>query len=402
MKNSVQYVSFALLVTLSLSACFSKKTAEIAPSPTPASLITQKNLFKDVSSAETPYRLYKLLAVNPTNINVSPLSLNMAFAQVYLAANEPTKELLQQIFGFKEGKFSFASELALTREKSAAKIFFANSVWVKSEKMPSVLMPYKQDLSKYLEGTVQKLDLKALNTSVSTATDGKIKTLVEKLNPNWVAVFVNALYFKADWTNPFKTADSRIDNFRSSEHLVVNAEMMNQIHEFKYYEDKTSQWVVLPYQDTPLEMVIGLPKKEDGLKAFEETFTAESVAKVIAGLKTERVELALPKFKFQSNTSLKNTFVNAGYSELFQAGTLDNLLSNSKTLGISEVIQATAINVDEKGTEAAAATAVGSVETFMDNLVAKKFKATHPFVFVIRNSKSGEVYFLGRVLNPLD
>jgi serpin B len=398
-------LSLSVVSVLSLSACTHKKDDQIHAASTPAAdtLLTQKKLFKAADATDTPYRLYGLLSENPTNLNFSPLSLNMAFAEVYLGSEGNSKGLLEQIFGFKEGAFSFEPELKIASgtEKTGAKLSIVNSVWVKKSQMKSVLFSYKQDLAKYLDGTVNPLELKKMNTWVSDVTHQQIKTLMTQLDPSVVSVFVNAIYLKADWLMPFKTDLTYLEAFRSSPHLVVKTQMMHQSGKFKYFENDLSRWISMPYQELPLEMLVGLPVKDGALKDVEQKLNVELVSAVMKGLKEETVDLTLPKFKFESHRSLKDTFVNAGYEELFHAANFARFSSN-KELAISDVIQATAIQVDEKGTEAAAATAVATVERASISLGRKAFKADQPFIFLIRNTQTGAIYFMGRVLNPLE
>jgi serpin B len=410
-KITLTALSLALTTTLGLSACTKKKDSDAKASPTPAadSILTQKKLFQKAAAKDTPYRLYQIFSENPKNVNFSPLSLNMAFGEVYLGAEGSSKSLLEQIFGFKDGGFSFDSEFKLAKDLKAApkdqsvpQIYFANSVWVTKAEIPSILFSYKQDLAKYFDSSISPIDVKKINAWVSENTQGKIPGIVDKIDKKVLSLFVNALYMKADWVKPFKKEATHIDAFRTSIHSMSRIDMMTQINTFKYFETELAQWVALPYQGAPLEMILGLPKKEGDLKAFEEKFDSPMMEKVFAGLKEEKVDLTLPKFKLSTRVSLKKTFEDAGYEEVFKPGNFTRFSKNPNQLKISEVIQATTLEVDEKGTEAAAATAIAMTEGAAMGFGAKTFNANHPFIFMIRNSKTGEIYFLGRVYNPLE
>lgn len=399
-----KYFCVAVIAATTLSACTSKKhETTVTPIPSPAESAVQQKSFLKTNPADTPYLLYQLLAANPTNVNLSPLSLNMAFAQVYVGSNGKTKELLQQIFGFKDDGFSFKSEFQLAKEvekSETAKLYLANSVWVRNDELKNVLPSFKQVVADEVDADLYPLAVKPLNEWVAKATHDKIKTLVDQISKSDLAYFVNAIYLKADWKSPFKKESTHSDTFRSSPHAVMKTDMMVQTSKFGYYEDDLSQWVSMPYRDLPLEMVLALPKKELNLKAVEDRLSAESMDKVLKGLKEENVEITLPKFKFDTKLSLKKIFTDAGFEQLFKGGDYSKFVSNSKNFQIADVIQATAIQVDEKGTEAAAATAVVMERTSLVQMSKKTFKADQPFLFLIRNSKSGEIYFLGRVLDP--
>jgi len=403
-------LSLAFLFSLGLSACQGQKKAstQATPTPNPSSLLTQAKLFENIDASETPYRLYRLLSGDPKNVNLSPLSLDMAFAQVYLGATGKSKDLMGQIFGFKDGKFSFESEFKLMREleptdasakKETPKLYLANSVWVRASSLKNVSSSYKQLLSRDLDGTVHPLSLKGLNQWVSQATHEKIRKLVDQIDPSDVAYFVNAIYLKADWTSPFQAQSTTREPFRSA-HSVVKTEMMHQNAKFNYYEDENSKWLAMEYKGLPLEMVLGLPKKDFDLDSVEKDWSAASMKKVFEGMSQSTVKVTLPKFKFNTKLSLKRVFDEAGYNRMFQPGDFSNFVSPQKNFRISDVIQATAIQVDEKGTEAAAATAAVMRESAVFSLDPKTFKADQPFLFLIRNTKSGEIYFMGRVSNP--
>jgi len=403
-------LSLALVFLFGLSACQGQKKAstQATPTPNPSSLLTQAKIFENIDASETPYRLYRLLSGDPKNVNLSPLSLDMAFAQVYLGATGKSKDLMGQIFGFKDGGFAFESEFKLMRElehaqasagKEPARLYLANSVWVRSSNLKNVSTSYRQLLSRDLDGTVHPLSLKALNQWVSQATHEKIEKLVDQIDPSDVAYFVNAIYLKADWASPFQAQSTTRETFRSA-HAAIKTEMMHQNAKFNYYEDATAKWLAMEYKGLPLEMVLGLPQKDLDLETVEKDWSAASMKKVFAGMSRSRVQVTLPKFKFDTKLSLKRVFDEAGYGRMFQPGDFSNFVSPQKNFRISDVIQATAIQVDEKGTEAAAATAAVMHESAVFSLNPKTFKADQPFLFLIRNTKSGEIYFMGRVSNP--
>ena len=405
----------ATLVLASLSSCgsCSKKEEETAAPtatpPVPEVLLTKGKSFEGSKSADMPFKLYQFLSASPENVNYSPLSAEMAFSMAHLGASGATKTTLEKLFGFKsEGAYPFAGEITLANELKKQKsedapiLMIANSVWTKNPK--AVLPAYKKDVEAELEASINPLDAKKINAWVDEHTEHKIQNIIDKLDPNTWTVLVNALYFKAKWSHEFKPANTSPELFQSSTHQTLKVPMMNQTAHFKYFENKYSQWVELPYLKSELSMLLALPTKRYDLRSIEDKLSADLIQEITQKLSSTNVEIKLPKFKFFKKMDLTQTLKGAGYAEIFKGTDYTRFMSKSdiEKLRIDQVLQATSIEVDEKGTEAAAATAIMMEGSGMMLEVnpPKPFYADQPFLFFIRNTKTGEIYFLGRVYNP--
>ena len=174
---------------------------------------------------------------------------------------------------------------------------------------------------------------------------------------------------------------------------------MQQKSRFRHQEDKTSRWVELPYRDTPLVMVIGLPKKRFDLKSVEERIGSEFLKEMKSQWKDRQVDLVLPRFSVKLKESLQPLMKTAGFGALFAKGAFPKVLK-SGDLTAAEVIQAVSVDVQEEGTEAAAATAVTLERAALFEGSTVPFYADEPFVFMLMNPESGEIYFIGKVFDP--
>jgi len=160
--------------------------------------------------------------------------------------------------------------------------------------------------------------------------------------------------------------------------------------------------VELPYNRHKLSMIILLPKKIDGIGRLENELTYKNLIKWISELSYKKVALYLPKFKITSDFQLKKLLSSMGIKDAFLLPLADfSGITGNKDLFISDVIHKAFVSVDEEGTEAAAATAIGMAKESFDPSLPKEFKADHPFIFLIKDDASGTILFMGRVANPI-
>ena len=391
-------------LTLIFSACNSPAGDASTTSPTPRNLSVLKEgkALESSHAKDNSFQLYKLLASNPENVNFSPLSLKIAFSLIYPGTNGETQKLFERLFGFSESAVSpFKAEYELAEKIRSEQVpgvalSIANSVWAKN---PKELFSNFKDSLKIQNAEVFKLNLEAMNAWVDNATSHKISKIVNFLSPSTQLVAINAIYFKQKWLSPFKSDKTVVAPFQASLNLSLKVPTMNDKKNIKYYEDETSKWISLPYQNSPLVMILALPIKRFDLNAVSEKLNSEYLINVTAQMKETNVTLSIPKFKFSKSESLKVILSQAGYEDLFTKGDYTKI-SKSK-LSLSDVIQATSIEVDETGTEAAAVTAALMTRNMvMPPTLHKYFLADQPFIFMIQNESTKEIYWLGRVYQP--
>jgi serpin B len=176
--------------------------------------------------------------------------------------------------------------------------------------------------------------------------------------------------------------------------------MMNRTAEFGYTETDTFQGLELPYVENELSMIILLPKKSDGLSDLEKALAPKDLSGWLAKLRKQKVIVSVPKFKMTSKFSLASVLKSMGMTNAFSARADFSGMNGRRDLFISAVIHKAYVDVNEEGTEAAAATAVTVRLTSIAPTQMPVFRADHPFLFLIRDNQSGSILFIGRVMNP--
>jgi serpin B len=214
-------------------------------------------------------------------------------------------------------------------------------------------------------------------------------------------VLTNAIYFKGNWASQFKKDATKKAPFFTKPGQKLEVDMMWQLKNFRYGEDKGLKILQLPYKANELSMLVILPNKIDGLSDVEKTLTAEKVSKWISSMNNEEVRVFLPKFKMTRSFSLKEKLVQLGMGGAFGDKANFSGMNGLKNLFISAVIHKAFVDVNEEGTEAAAATAVVMEGTTCERISREIiFKADHPFIFMIIDNGSGSILFMGRLDNP--
>ena len=245
---------------------------------------------------------------------------------------------------------------------------------------------------------------KAVNAWAEKETREKIKDLLlpGAVQPATRVILTNAIYFKGKWTEPFKKDQTKDADFFLAPDKKVSAPLMNLTERFPYFDGGAFQALEMPYAGDALAMVILLPREKDGLAALEKSLTAAKFAEWTAKLVRREVVVAVPKFKMTSTFMLGGTLAAMGMPLAFQACNADftGITGGKEPFWIGEVIHKAFVDVNEEGTEAAAATAIMMLGAAMPAAPPPVFRADHPFVFLIRDKRSGCILFVGRVVNP--
>jgi serpin B len=245
-----------------------------------------------------------------------------------------------------------------------------------------------------------------INAWVERETRDKIKNLIAEgvLSASTRLVLTNAVYFKGKWAKPFETSETREEAFHLAGGREAKASMIHIQDQYGYKETTDYQAIKLPYAGEELSMVVILPKKVDGLAAVEKGVTPTLLGKELQRFARQEVELSLPKFRMTREFELSKVLGAMGMTDAFSATAADfSGMDGKRDLFISAVVHKAFVDVNEEGTEAAAAT--GGVMTVTAIGVGKPpvvFKADHPFLFAIRHERSGAVLFMGRVANPAE
>ncbi|XP_075970393.1 alaserpin-like isoform X2 [Anticarsia gemmatalis] len=231
---------------------------------------------------------------------------------------------------------------------------------------------------------------KQINEWVEDHTNKRIKDLVDpnSIGSDTVTVLVNAIYFKGRWKNPFIKLATHTRDFYVTKENKVGIPMMHNKDDFKYgYSSELgAKFLELPYVGEETSFVVVLPDEVDGVDALIKKL--EDPAAFTRGLQTmstQDVVVALPKFKIETTTNLKQALQNMNIAKLFTAGSarLDNLIKGENNLYVSDAVQKAFIEVNEEGAEAAGGNEFGIVPTSLSRIPPKFFTADHPFVFFL-------------------
>ena len=289
-------------------------------------------------------------------------------------------------------------------------VHVANALW--GEKSQPFQQPYLDTIGKfYTAGGLFPVDFKnnseaarqEINAWVEKQTADKIKGLLgpESVNNNTRLVLANAIYFLGNWTDRFNPTWTSEQDFSVSGGKKVKAPLMHQVHEYRYHANRSLQVLELPYKGGDLSMLVLLPREADGLPAVDSALSAANIAQLRARLQPETIDVYLPKFKLETFYELNESLNALGMKQAFVAGKADfsGIDGGTGYFSISQVIHKAFVEVNERGTEAAAASGVAVLaeETPAPPVV---FRADHPFLFLICDNQSGSILFLGRMLNP--
>jgi serpin B len=360
--------------------------------------------------------IYQRLKDTKGSIFFSPYSISTALAMTYAGARENTAAQMADVLHFastqKELHPTFGkleTWLNGIQEKGDVQLNVANSLW--PQKGYSFLKEYLTLTKKYYGVTITPLDYrqaveearKIINQWVEEKTKDKIKNLIKPgiLNPLTRLVLVNAIYFKGNWASQFDQKRTKDDTFYLLSGKRVQVPMMAQKQAFRYAEKESLQVLELPYVGEDLSMVVLLPGKIDGLPELETYLTPGRLMHWTAGLRKQKVQVFLPKFKMTSQFRLDQTLTAMGMRDAFDPGKANfaGMDGQRNWLYIGAVIHKAFVDVNEEGTEAAAATAV-AMRIKMARPPSPMFRADHPFIFLIRDNKTGSILFIGRVLDP--
>jgi len=365
------------------------------------------------SNNQFAFGLYSEYKSQKSNIFFSPYSISTALAMTYEGARGKTAEEIQSVFHFpKDDKIrrpAFAKIYnEINKKDKKYKLSTANALW--AQKDYQFLSDYFSLTEKYYGGKVTNLDFikdpegsrLTINSWVEEQTNNKIKDLIPRgeIDELTRLVLTNAIYFKGNWLKQFDKNNTREQDFRVSPGKTVKAQMMSLTGEevrFNYTETDKLQILELPYDGNELSMLILLPK-EDTLNYLEESLDAEKLSEWKNNLTEEQVKVYLPKFKFETKYFMVDTLKKIGMPTAFSEYADFSGMTGKKDLFISQVIHQAFVEVNEEGTEAAAATAVIMKREVGGRI--KIFNADHPFIFIIQEKKTGNILFLGRVDDP--
>lgn len=357
--------------------------------------------------------LYARLREKEGNLFYSPYSISTALAMTYAGARGETAEQMARVLHFSLASGRLHPAFAeLIREINGHglprdyQLNVAQSLW--GDFSLAVNPDFESLLRASYGARLRPVDFAhssetarlQINRWVENRTNDKIKELLHKddIDSFTRMVLVNAIYFKAGWQKAFNKKATQEDGVFHAAGKKVKAALMEQEGSFPYAAEEGFQVLELPYEGGDVSMVVLLPREKDGLGKLEQALTATKLDSCLGKLAVRKVEVVLPRFKFTARYQLADDLKAMGMPLAFGFNADFSGISTGAKLGISRVIHQAFVDVNEEGTEAAAATAV--VVRAPGPPTEATFRADHPFLFLLRDKRTGSILFLGRVTDP--
>ncbi len=361
--------------------------------------------------------LYSRLKDKKGSLFFSPYSISTALAMAYAGARDKTREEMAEALHFPVDSSELNREylnlqehLRKLQEKGNIELNVANAIWC--QKGEKYLEAFLHTLEKYYHSGMHLVDFRTspeearqeINSWVEKETKEKIKNLVPRgaLAPASRMVLTNAIYFKGKWEKQFNEKLTRPENFFVQTDRVARVPMMYQQSSFRMVEFTTFKAIELPYVGEELSMLIFLPNSKNGLVEFEKELTSDNLdswTRILTHSRKIQVSVFIPRFTLKSQFSLSSQLQAMGMKSAFLNADFSGI-NGKRNLSLSDVLHKAFVDVNEEGTEAAAATAVMVALTAAVARPIPVFRADHPFVFVILDNQTGEILFMGRYTGP--
>jgi serpin B len=363
--------------------------------------------------------LYQQLRGEEGNLFLSPHSISVALAMTYAGARGETAEQMADVLHFTRPDGDLhpafnALDLRLTppedADEEAFALHIANSLW--AEKDYTFREAFLDLLAEHYGAGLRLVSFKtayeeariAINEWVEEETEGRIEDLIPEGGVNELTrlVLANAIYFNAQWAHTFPEDNTKDGTFTTLEGSEVTVPMMrwSEPQRVPYAQGDSFQAVELPYLGGQASMVIIVPDAGQ-FADFERALTGAQLQGIVESLETRGVALTMPTFEYKAEFSLAKTLQAMGMTDAFSEENADfSGMDGTRELLITDVFHKAFVSVDEEGTEAAAATAVVVGIESMPPVTDAELTLDRPFVYLIRDTETGAVLFLGRVVDP--
>ena len=408
----MQIIVFLLTISM-LTACKSPKNStghsNIQPSRyTIVSLAESNNLFA--------IDLFKQIQSKSENLIFSPYSIGTVLAMIYSGSGGKTATEMGDVLYFPQQEVldpvesGMRMSILATDTMPGTDFRLANAIWV--QEGFSFLPAYLDRVEKYYDAPLTLVDFVEtsnreesrikINYWVEEKTNNRIRDLIQPgiLDASTRLILTNAIYFNGGWMFPFDKEATSPSLFHISKQESINTDFMHQTRSYPYYEDEEIQAIGLPYENNRMVLMVILPKSIEGWRLISQVIDHERINLVISELGTRVVQLSLPKFRSELQINLRDELTSMGMGTAFSRYADLSGMTGEKNLYVDDVIHKAFIEVNETGTEAAAATAaiIGLKSSLVDDPV--RFNADHPFVFFLLDRRTGCIIFTGRLVKP--
>lgn len=372
---------------------------------------------KEIAAADNrfAFKMFKKVSEQEgDNTFFSPLSFNMALGMLYNGASGENRNEIAEARGITEFSETEVNEYyqnisqALKGIDPTADIAVANSIWYRNGF--SVKKEFVETGKDYFDAEVRSLDFNVPNAAgtindwCAEKTNGRIKDLIAgPINSDMMMYLINALYFKSQWQADIKfdKKKTKTDKFTKTDRQKIKVNLMEQTSYFNYFSDDNLECVEMDYGNRAFSMVAVLPSNNRNIDQLISYLDSENLHDAIKNMRWQKVWLKLPRFKAESDFSLYQPVKDLGMEQMFKGG-FKNISDDD--LWVSDILQKTFVEVNEEGTEAAAATTIIMVGASgrQKKIKPVRFFADRPFLYLIREKSTGAILFIGRMDEPVE
>ena len=377
----------------------------------------------DVAAANAVFGFRLLSALQKAapseNIVISPASASLALAMARNGTSGQTAlEMAEALAlpGVSQDQINRGNAALIKQLQSPAEgvtLNIADSLWADSKRV-ALRASFVELAKAFYNAEVADVDFSdpdtpaRINAWVGKKTHGKIDKIIDRLNPSDVALLLNALYFKGQWTHKFDPAQTKPHDFTLASGTTKKVPLMSQHGKFEYFETPAMQAIRLPYGKGDLIMDIFLPAKSSSLAALEEQLTARNWESWQSGFVETPGDIALPRYELKAEYGLNDALKALGMRQAFDPAAADfhamfepAATARGVNFFISYVKQATYLKVDEEGSEAAAVTSIGITTTaFRPQPPPFHMVVDRPFLCVIEDLRTKALLFVGAIYDP--
>lgn len=406
--KKIKSVTLIAVLFLATAACNKNDEENKIPSE-----ITMTEKSADIIAADNQFGFELFQKVNasldePKNTMISPMSVSLALAMVYNGTDGDTKKQMEDMLhksgmtpdeineNYKELVAALSSHDPKVELAISNAIFYKNTFPVKNEFITTNQNYYNADVAG-LDFSQTTETMNKVNGWVNTNTKGKIEKILDQVSPDDIMYLLNAIYFNGEWQYRFNSKETTNMPFTKEDNQVVQAPTMTIENKFNYFSNQTFQMLEIPYGSGKYSMLVFLPASGKTTNDVISLLNPGNMTDWLSKMTEQNRKLYLPKFEFKFDQSLVDVLKALGMTDAFSSNANFSGIADGGNLEISEVMHKTYIKVDERGTEAAAVTAVIFTNTAAHN---DSFRIDHPFVFAIREKDTNAILFVGKVMNP--
>jgi len=396
------------LIALLIFLLFWTGCNSVIDEPTPINLDLKSKALVEADNTFGLEMFRRIHEIEEGSYNISPLSVSLALAMTYNGARGETKAAMEEamkLTGFTIDEINQSYQLlvkALLEADDKVTLEIAQSIWYRMGF--NVLDEFINVNKTYYESEVNELDfsrndaLDIINGWIEDKTHGKIEEMIEEIDPNHVMFLVNAIYFKGVWKSKFEKENTTKKDFTKTDGTVIQVDMMSKTDSVNIFTNELLSAIEMPYGHGNFNMVVLLPNEGKTCTDVVSEMTPENWKSWMTKFNMEgEINIWLPKFKAEYEIELNDVLSAMGMEIAFNPWADFSGINGTGGIWIDFVQHNTFIDVNEEGTEAAAATVV-AIREF--SAMPNYFKADKPFIYAITEKETGAILFLGKMTNP--